>query len=389
MNTRTCHATLFALLLAGCGGAMNPGGGEDPDAAYLNDDAGDGAVDNRGVSPRATPDADAGEVCGDPDNPGRTLTRTCTSACGAGTQTCVDYRWTGCTARQPMTEMCGNRTDDDCNGQVDEGCGECMPGAMRPCYNGPLGTSGVGACRAGMQVCGDDRTWSPVCVGSVTPTAERCNGADDDCDGRVDEDFNVGASCSSGSGTCRRDGQYVCTADGGGTRCNALAAPPAPETCNGVDDDCDGAVDEGLTRACSNACGTGTEVCVSGRWTGCSARQPSAEVCDGRDNNCDGRTDEGLSQQWLFPSSCRYRVFVAFDGCNACRSTCWGYWVEPGSTLSAPGRLSYQQCFQVSAFARTPSGDVCLTYNGNSYEGEVHRRCWSGCTDSREDIVCR
>jgi len=65
------------------------------------------------------------------------------------------------------------------------------------------------------------------------------------------------------------------------------------ETCDGLDNDCDGQVDEGLTQACANDCGTGTETCVAGTWQGCDAPPVEAEVCDGQDNNCDGVTDPG------------------------------------------------------------------------------------------------
>jgi formylglycine-generating enzyme required for sulfatase activity len=71
---------------------------------------------------------------------------------------------------------------------------------------------------------------------------------DNDCNGRVDDPYPlVGTSCTNGElGACRRTGTYVCNGTGDGVLCNA---PPSgggmPETCNGLDDDCDGRLDEG------------------------------------------------------------------------------------------------------------------------------------------------
>src|SRR5690606_26945355 len=59
---------------------------------------------------------------------------------------------------------------------------------------------------------------------------------------------------------------------------------PSAETCNGRDDDCDGRIDEGVTRSCSSACGSGTQTCSAGSWGSCSAPQPVTEVCNGRDD---------------------------------------------------------------------------------------------------------
>lgn len=68
--------------------------------------------------------------------------------------------------------------------------------------------------------------------------------------------------------------------------------PGAVEVCDGKDNDCDGEVDEGLTRACSSACGAGVEVCVDGVWGGCDAPPVNAEICNGLDDDCDGKIDE-------------------------------------------------------------------------------------------------
>jgi hypothetical protein len=66
------------------------------------------------------------------------------------------------------------------------------------------------------------------------------------------------------------------------------------ESCNNIDDDGDTMVDNGVTRACTSACGSGNETCTAGAWGACSAPAPATEVCYTRDNDCDTETDEGV-----------------------------------------------------------------------------------------------
>ena len=71
-------------------------------------------------------------------------------------------------------------------------CGDpppvCTPGATQSCYGGPSGTSGVGACQPGIRTCLPDGSGYGACTGEVTPQAEVCgNGIDDNCNGLVDE----------------------------------------------------------------------------------------------------------------------------------------------------------------------------------------------------------
>jgi len=74
---------------------------------------------------------------------------------------------------------------------------------------------------------------------------------------------------------------------------NDISLSLSQEVCDGKDNDCNGSVDENLTRGCSTTCGEGSEQCVNGNWEGCTAPPVSEEVCDGEDNDCDGTTDPG------------------------------------------------------------------------------------------------
>ena len=151
--------------------------------------------------------------------------RACMTSCGTtGSATCSDGTFGSCA---PPTESCDNGSDDDCDGTVDEGT-DCSTGATEACVT-DCGSSGS-------RTCGTECGW-----GSCMPPPETCNAADDDCDGSVDETSACAAGTTRDCTTdCGSTGSQTCTASCGWPLCT----PPA-ETCNGSDDDCDGAVDEG------------------------------------------------------------------------------------------------------------------------------------------------
>jgi MYXO-CTERM domain-containing protein len=120
---------------------------------------------------------------------------------------------------------------------------------------------------------------------SVSPSAvEQSNGIDDDCDGEVDEGANPTISDDDGDGWSEDDGDCD-DADPG-------VHPEASETIDGVDQDCDGRADDGTAHFDDDGDG------YSERAGDCDDSDDSvypgaAEAISGVDDDCDGELDEG------------------------------------------------------------------------------------------------
>lgn len=252
-----------------------------------------------------------------------------------------------CTPGIPTEETC-NGLDDDCDGEIDENLGTI--------------SCGTGVCTNQVSACvnGTPQTCAPL--GGI---AEVCNGKDDDCDGLVDEGLGI---ILCGTGVCQRSAEACIQGKAG--RC--IPGQPLTEMCNAIDDDCDGDVDEGIgTITCGiGACTKTSAACVSGflSWCGQAGTLNPAqpEICNGIDDNCDGSVDN-LPQRTCGIGACNRSAPACYDGkattcepgtpsaeiCNGIDDDCNGTVDNEALCPSRPNAIAgcYQsQCSYTCAF---------------------------------------
>ena len=261
--------------------------------------------------------------------------------------------------------------DDDCDGVSDEG------------FMSMNTSCGMGACeRSGMALCTRPDGFLDTCSPGqpLNTTDHTCDGVDDDCDGAIDEGY-LAMESSCGVGACFGQGELLCNPGGESVDTCEPGEPlgALDDSCDEVDDDCDGEIDEDV-EVVNISCGigvcaqNGSVICQNGLLEEqCDPLPPISLqdiTCDRKDDDCDGLFDEDVD----CPPCTRHRDgcpdlgFVSLTGGSFSMGSTSNSFSEPVHIVNVPAFdvmraeltvAQYRPCLQAGSCRSPRTGSTC------------------------------
>jgi hypothetical protein len=254
----------------------------------------------------------------------------------------------------------------------------CLPN--NPCYSTVFCTdfdhdgyfSEGGGC--GVIDCNDNNS-------AINPAASdvNCDGIDNNCNGTVDDGYVPDSSCFL-PGACAA-GNAASSCSGGVVTPCATGIPSSDANCDGIDNNCDAQTDEGYVSV-QTSCGvgacaaTGSTSCVLGGVVeSCTPGNSTAEVCNGIDDDCNGEIDNGLIFKNYYQDADNDTYGNADNATVACK--------EPDGFVDNSSGLD---CNDTDSAMNPEAAEMCGDGIDNNCDGQIDENCATdNCTDTDGD----